>query len=73
MYGSEGTRQTLQEINAAVGTPAFALGGYAHQDNDLYDPNDPSTFFNGSELLPFLDQAVQGNATFVASVAVRRI
>ena len=70
VYGSEGAAQTLQQINAAVGIPSFAVGGYAHQDNNLYVPGDNSTYFNGSEIMPFLEQALATNATFVASVEV---
>ncbi|CAD6580278.1 MAG: hypothetical protein CYPHOPRED_001178 [Cyphobasidiales sp. Tagirdzhanova-0007] len=68
VYGSQGTAQSLQEIDTAVGIPSFAVGGYAHQDNSTYIPGDPSTYFNGSEIMPFLQQALVANATFVASV-----
>lgn len=68
-YGSQGTRQTFQEVNAAAGLPAFAFGGYAHQDAYLYDSEDPSTYFNGSELMPYLQEAIETKAIFVASIA----
>lgn len=70
LYGSQGTLQTLEQLNAAVGTPAFAVGAYAHIDQDFYNPLDPSTYFNGSEILPFIEQALLANATFVASISV---
>lgn len=65
-----GERQTIQEINQAVGIPSFAIGGYAHQDAFTYDPNDPSTYFNNSELQPYLQESIDANAIFVASIAV---
>lgn len=37
-YGSQGEPQTLAEINAAVGTPAYSWGAYDHIEADDYVP-----------------------------------
>ena len=68
-YGSEGQYQTLQQLNQNAGTPSFSVGGYAHIYSNLYNRNNPATWFNGSELTPYLQQAVAGNATFMASIS----
>lgn len=70
-YGSQGTAQTLQELNAATTLPAVAFGAYANVEARTYVPEDPATHFNGSDFLPHLQQAIDGDAIFVASVMVR--
>lgn len=67
-FGSQGTMQTLQELNAATVLPAVAVGAYANIEARTYVPGDITTHFNGSEFLPYLQQAIEGEAIFVASV-----
>lgn len=70
-YGSQGTAQTLQELNAATLLPAFAVGAYANIEARTYLPEDPTTYFNGADFYPYLQQAIEGQAIFVASILVR--
>ena len=70
-YGSQGTAQTLQELNAATGVPAVAVGAYANVEARTYIPEDPATHFDGADFLPVLQQAIDGQAIFVASILVR--
>lgn len=67
-YGSQGTAQTLQELDAATGSPAVAVGAYANVEARTYIPEDPATHFDGADFLPFLQQAIDGQAIFVASI-----
>lgn len=67
-HGSTGSLETPAQINSAVGTDALYFGAYAHIQGDEYKKGDSSTYFDGSEIIPYVDYLKGTGAIAVLSV-----
>ena len=63
-----GLQMTPKEINNMVGTPAKFFGAYAHIDARKYKKGQSNTFFDGKEVLGWIDYLKGTGSTAILSV-----
>lgn len=67
-HGSTGTLLTPATINKNIGIPGKYFGAYGHMQGNTYKKGQPSTYFDGSEVLPFVDYLKGTGASAVLSI-----
>ncbi|CAD6577697.1 MAG: hypothetical protein CYPHOPRED_000301 [Cyphobasidiales sp. Tagirdzhanova-0007] len=66
--GEAGNGTAPAELNQDFGVPAKYFGVYGHANGTSYEKDDPSTYFNGSEVLTFIDYLNGTGSTVVLAI-----